>query len=115
MKTERSLALRAVALDFVQGLAVPHHQPLGDLDERVLLEVQHLDVVELVQPRLGRWLVGIALAALAVALTLSRSISISDASSWLLIGAAVLVLGGEIRVFTVAMAAVLAVAVIVTV
>jgi hypothetical protein len=50
--------------------------------------------------------------ALAVALTLSRSISTADASSWLLIGAAVLVFAGEIRIFTVVMAAVLVIAIL---
>lgn len=42
-----------------------------------------------------------------VVLTLSRSVSLGEASTWLLIGAALLVLGGDIRVFTVATAAVL--------
>jgi len=45
-----------------------------------------------------------------VLLTLSRSVSIADASTWLLIGAALLVLGGDVRIFTVATAAVLGLA-----
>jgi hypothetical protein len=49
--------------------------------------------------------------AIATVLTLARSISVSDASTWLLIGAAMLVFGGEIRAFTVVAIVVLGIAV----
>jgi hypothetical protein len=48
---------------------------------------------------------------LGVLLTMSRSVAVADASLWLIIGASILVFGGDVRVFTVVLGGVLVITV----
>jgi hypothetical protein len=72
-----------------------------------------LDLAPLVSGAGRRLVIYLAIAgALGVLLTLSRSVAVSDASTWLLIGAVLVTFGGEPRAFTAIAAGVLTLAIL---
>jgi hypothetical protein len=100
-----ALAAMSVSPDLVAAAAAPV--------KRKRPRSRILDLAPATAGATRRLTVYLAIAGIiGVLLTLSRSVSIADASTWLLIGAALLVLGGDVRIFTVVTAAVLGLAVL---
>jgi hypothetical protein len=100
-----ALAAMAISPDLVAAAAAPVH--------RLRPRSRILDLAPATAGATRRVGIYLALAVvIGLVLSLSRSISIADASTWLLIGAGLLVLGGDIRIFTVATAVVLGLAIL---
>lgn len=100
-----ALSAMAVSPDLVAAAAAPvnRRRPRSRI----------LDLAPATAGATRRLTVYLAIAgAIGLLLTLSRSISVADVSTWLLIGVALLVLGGDIRIFTLATAVVLGIAVL---